>query len=365
MKKGLNYNDIQLSKKILSEIEDISSSLGNVAIMEFCGTHTHSIFRFGIRELLPKNITMLSGPGCPVCVTDNRDIDYFLALAEMPNTIITTFGDMVRVPGSFKSLQDIKAEGKDVRIVYSCMSALDIAVQNPKKNVIFLGVGFETTAPTVAGAIVEAKKRGITNFFVYSMHKLTPPAMKSILELGEVKLNGILGPGHVSTVVGSDVWNFLPRDYKIPIAIAGFDIVDILLGIKALLEMIKENDPKVVNTYLRTVKPSGNKLAQDMIYQVFDIYDSYWRGLGKVPSSGLKIKREYEEFDASIQFPISIKEVSEGNKSCRCGEVIRGVVSPLECPLFGKVCNPSNPIGPCMVSSEGTCSAYYLYGARR
>jgi len=363
--KSLNYNDIQLSKKVLSEIEDISSSLGNVTIMEFCGTHTHSIFRFGIRELLPKNITMLSGPGCPVCVTDNRDIDYFLALAEMPNTIITTFGDMIRVPGSYKSLQDIKAEGKDVRVVYSCMSALDIAVQNPEKNVIFLGVGFETTAPTVAGAIIEAERKGISNFFVYSMHKLTPPAMKSILELGEVKLDGILGPGHVSTVIGSDAWNFLPRDYKIPLAIAGFDIIDILLGIRALLEMIKENEPRVINTYLRTVRPSGNKLAQDVMYKVFEINDSYWRGLGKIPNSGLKIKKEYEEFDASVQFPISIKEIKEENKACRCGEVIRGVVSPLECPLFGEVCNPSNPIGPCMVSSEGTCSAYYLYGVRR
>jgi len=360
----LDYNNTQLARRILSEIEEISSHLRNVTIMEFCGTHTHSIFRFGIRELLPSNVRMLSGPGCPVCVTDNRDIDYSLTLAEMPNTIITTFGDMVRVPGSYKSLQDIKAEGRDVRVVYSCISALEIAEENPDKNVIFLGVGFETTAPTVAGAIIEARKRGIDNFFVYSMHKLTPPAMRSILELGEVKLDGILGPGHVSTVIGSDAWSFLPEEYKIPIAIAGFDIIDILLGIKALLEMIRENRPKVVNTYLRSVKLNGNKLAQDTIYEVFEVIDSYWRGLGKLPNSGLRIRKEYRDFDASVRFPIEVKEIKE-DKLCRCGEVIRGVISPLECPLFDSVCNPGNPVGPCMVSSEGTCSAYYLYGVRR
>lgn len=361
--KNLNYNDTQLSKKILSEIKEISLSLGDTTIMEFCGTHTHSIFKFGIRELLPENITMLSGPGCPVCVTDSRDIDYFLALAEMSNTIIATFGDMIKVPGSSKSLQDIKAEGKDIRIVYSCMSALEIAEQNPKKNVIFLGVGFETTAPTVAGAIIEAKRRGIDNFFVYSMHKLTPPAMKSILELGEVKLNGILGPGHVSTIIGLEAWRFISNEYKIPVAIAGFDIIDILLGIKVLLEMIRDRTPSLVNTYLRAVKPEGNKLAQDMMYEVFEVTDSYWRGLGKLPESGLKIRGKYKYFDASVQFPINIKNVVE-HELCRCGEVIRGVISPLECPLFNEVCNPSNPIGPCMVSSEGTCSAYYLYGVR-
>lgn len=360
----LDYNDTELSKKILSEIKEVSLSLGDITIMEFCGTHTHSIFRFGIRDLLPKNVTMLSGPGCPVCVTDNRDIDYSLALAEIPDTIIATFGDMIKVPGSSKSLQDIKAEGRDVRVVYSCMSALEIAEQNPKKQVIFLGVGFETTAPTVAGAIIEAERRGIDNFLVYSMHKLTPPAMRAILELGEVKLDGILGPGHVSTVIGSEAWRFLPDDYGIPIAIAGFDTIDILLGIKALLEMIRDKKPRVVNTYLRAVKPDGNKLAQDMMYEVFEVADSYWRGLGKLPESGLRIKKRYEDFDASKQFPISISEVEE-HRLCRCGEVIRGVISPLECPLFGDVCTPSNPIGPCMVSSEGTCSAYYLYGVRR
>ncbi|MCX7795695.1 MAG: hydrogenase formation protein HypD [bacterium] len=361
--KILDYNDTQLSKKILSEIEEISLSLGDITIMEFCGTHTHSIFRFGIRELLPENVTMLSGPGCPVCVTDNLDIDYSLALAEIPNTILVTFGDMVKVPGSYKSLQDIKAEGKDIRIVYSCMSALEIAEQNPRKSVIFLGVGFETTAPTVAGAIIEAKRRRIDNFFVYSMHKLTPPAMRSILELGEVKLDGILGPGHVSTVIGSEAWSFIPDNYKMPIAIAGFDTIDILLGIRALLEMIRDKTPRVVNTYLRAVKPKGNKLAQNLMYEVFEVTDSYWRGLGRLPKSGLKIREKYRNFDASIQFPINIENVVR-HKLCKCGEVIRGVTSPLECPLFNKVCNPTNPIGPCMVSSEGTCSAYYLYGAK-
>lgn len=356
-----DYNKVKLAKEILSEIRLLS--LDRVTIMEFCGTHTHSIFRFGIRDILPQNIAMLSGPGCPVCVTDNRDIDYCISLAEFPNTIIATFGDMMRVPGSFKSLQDVRAEGKDVRVVYSSRSALEIAEDNPDKNVVFLGVGFETTAPTIAGSIIEAEKRRVNNFFVYSMHKLTPPAMKAILDLGEVKLDGILGPGHVSTVIGSDAWTFLARDYSIPIVIAGFDIIDILLGIKILIEMIEKREPRVINTYLRAVNPLGNRYALEMMYEVFEVTDSYWRGLGKLPNSGLKIKEKYKRFDANIQFPIEVKDPIE-HRGCRCGEVIRGVISPNECPLFGKVCNPNNPIGPCMVSSEGTCSAYYLYGAK-
>jgi len=357
-----DYNKVQLARSILSEI--VSISRRKITIMEFCGTHTHSIFRSGIRDILPENITMLSGPGCPVCVTDNRDIDYCISLSSMPDTIIATFGDMIRVPGSLKSLQDVRAEGKDIRVVYSSMSALEIAENNQDKNVIFLGVGFETTAPTVAGSIIEAEKRGLDNFFVYSMHKLTPPAMKAILDLGEVKLDGILGPGHVSTVIGSEAWNFLARDYAIPVSIAGFDIIDILLGIKMLVEMIEKGEPKVINTYLRAVKPSGNRYALDIMNEVFDVTDSYWRGLGMLPDSGLKIREKYRRFDASVQFPVEVKECVE-NEICRCGEVIRGVISPVECPLFDKVCNPGNPVGPCMVSSEGTCSAYYLYGARR
>lgn len=357
-----DYNKIQVAKELLSEINHLSKN--KITLMEFCGTHTHSIFRFGIRDVLPENIAMLSGPGCPVCVTDNRDIDYCILLSNIPNTIITTFGDMIRVPGSLKSLQDAKAEGKDIRVVYSSMSALEIAENNRNKNVIFLGVGFETTAPTVAGAIIEAKKRGLNNFFVYSMHKLTPPAMKAILELGEIKLDGILGPGHVSTVIGSEAWEFLVRDYKVPIAISGFDIIDILLGIKMLVEMIEEGEPRVMNTYLRAVKPSGNQHALDIMYEVFEVTDSYWRGLGRLRNSGLKIREKYKEFDASVQFPVEVREIIE-HKGCRCGEVIRGVVTPVECPLFGKVCNPNSPVGPCMVSSEGTCSAYYLYGRSR
>jgi hydrogenase expression/formation protein HypD len=359
--KRLDYNNPEIARKLIDEI--YSSSHRDISIMEFCGTHTHSIFKFGIRELLPKNINMLSGPGCPVCVTDNSDIDYCIALSSIPNVIITTFGDMVRVPGSVKSLQEVKAEGADIRIVYSSMDAINIARENPGKKVVFLGVGFETTAPTVASSIIEADRNNIDNYFVYSMHKLTPPAMEAILNLGEVRLNGILGPGHVSTVIGWKVWEFVPLRYKLPVVVAGFDAVDILLGILNIVKQCNEDKQEVVNTYTRAVKPYGNSYALELIDEVFEKDDTSWRGLGNLPQSGLRIKDKYKRFDAKLQFPIEVP-FKPKPKACRCDEVIRGVVSPLECPLFGTVCNPDHPIGPCMVSSEGTCSAYYLYGGK-
>jgi hydrogenase expression/formation protein HypD len=358
----LDYNSPEISKKILDEIYLYSHK--DMAIMEFCGTHTHSIFKFGIRELLPKNINMISGPGCPVCVTDNNDIDYCIALSHLPDVIITTFGDMVRVPGSYKSLQEVRADGFDVRIVYSSIDALNIAKENPNKKIIFLGVGFETTAPTVASSIIEAEKNGINNYFIYSMHKLTPPAMKAILDLGEVRLNGILGPGHVSTVIGWKSWEFVPLEYKIPVVVAGFEAVDILLGILTLVKHCNDNKPVVSNTYVRAVKPFGNSYALNLIDEVFEKDNALWRGLGELPQSGLKIRDKYKKFDAKVQFPISVSSKPKP-KGCRCDEVIRGVISPPDCPLFGTVCSPNQPVGPCMVSSEGTCSAYYLYGGKR
>ena len=358
----LNYNSPEIAKKILDEIHLYSHK--DTAIMEFCGTHTHSRFKFGIKELLPKNINMISGPGCPVCVTDNKDIDYCIALSSLPDVIIATFGDMVRVPGSYKSLQEAKADGSDIKIVYSSIDALNIAKENPYKKVIFLGVGFETTAPTVASSIIEAEKNGINNYFVYSMHKLTPPAMKAILDLGEVNLNGILGPGHVSTVIGWKSWEFVPLEYKIPVVVAGFDAVDILLGVFILVKMYEDNKLEVANTYIRAVKPFGNSYALNLINEVFEKEDTSWRGLGELPQSGLKIKDKYKRFDAKVRFPLDVPSTPKP-KGCRCDEVIRGVIAPLECPLFKTVCSPAQPIGPCMVSSEGTCSAYYLYGGGR
>ncbi|MGC9063584.1 MAG: hydrogenase formation protein HypD [bacterium] len=359
--KRLDYNNPKIAKSLIDEIYSFSSR--DIIIMEFCGTHTHSIFRFGIRELLPKNISMLSGPGCPVCVTDTRDIDYCIALSSLPDVIITTFGDMIRVPGSSKSLQEVKAEGADVRIVYSSMDAINVARENPKKKVVFLGVGFETTAPTVASSIIEAEKNNIDNYFVYSMHKLTPPAMEAILNLGEIRLNGILGPGHVSTVIGWKAWEFVPLRYRLPVVVAGFDAVDILLGILNIVKLCSGDKLEVVNAYQRAVKPYGNSYALSLMNEVFERDDALWRGLGELPQSGLQIKNKYKRFDARLEFPFDIPSKPKP-KGCRCDEVIRGVISPLECSLFGIACTPSHPVGPCMVSSEGTCSAYYIYGGK-
>lgn len=332
-----------------------------VRLMEFCGGHTHAIFKFGLRQLLPRTVSLLSGPGCPVCVTSSSDLDRAIAMAHLPGVIITTFGDMMRVPGSHGTLQDAKAQGADVRMVYSSLDALAMARANPNRPVIFLAIGFETTAPTVAAAILQAQAEGLDNFFILSLHKLTPPATKAILDAGEVKLSGIIGPGHVTTVIGSDSWNFLPRDYGIPCAIAGFEPLDILWAIYALVDMCEANAPAVSNRYARSVRPEGNRIAQELMNRVFQVGAAEWRGLGTLPASGLLLRDEYCSFDAILRFPV---QVSPGHEppGCRCGEVLRGVTEPSQCPLFARVCTPEHPIGPCMVSSEGACAAYMQYG---
>ena len=330
-------------------------------IMEFCGTHTHTVCRFGIRELLPSTIEMFSGPGCPVCVTDQTDMDYAIALAAIPHAIVTTFGDLLKVPGSHGSLQTARAEGASVEIVYSALDALTFARRNPDRPVIFLGIGFETTAPTIAATILEAEKRGLENFYVYSMHKLTPPAMRAILEAKEVGLDAILCPGHVSTVIGSKAWSFLSEEYAIPGAVAGFEPVDVLWAIAELVEQHEGGRPTVANTYSRSVSEKGNLAAQRVMEQVLEMAPARWRGLDKIPASGLEIRPEYARFDAKKAFDVDPGEtiVPEG---CHCGEVVRGVLRPDACPLFREVCNPMHPVGPCMVSTEGTCAAYYQYG---
>jgi hydrogenase expression/formation protein HypD len=269
---------------------------------------------------------------------------------------------MIRVPGSHGSLSVSKAQGADVRIVYSTLDALRIARENPERPVIFLGVGFETTAPTVAASLLKAEGEGTANFHVLSLHKLTPPATRAILDGGRAELSGIIGPGHVTTVIGSEAWSFLPRDYHIPCAVAGFEPLDILRSVAALVKMIEEGRPAVVNAYRRSVRPAGNASALEAMHRVFSVGPAEWRGLGVVPASGLHIRDEFAHRDAGQVFPVEVGAVTEP-RGCRCGDVLRGVLSPRDCPLFGRRCTPGNPVGPCMVSAEGACAAYYRYGA--
>jgi hydrogenase expression/formation protein HypD len=356
------YRDPELGKKLLERIH--RNSHQHIRLMEFCGGHTVAIFKHGLRQLLPSNIEMLSGPGCPVCVTASADLDRAIALGKLPNVIITSFGDMVRVPGSQSSLQKAKAEGADVRIVYSAQDALNIAKDNPGKSIIFIGIGFETTAPTIAASILQAEQEKIKHYYVLSLHKVCPPIMKAILDLGEVKLNGIICPGHVSAIIGARPYQFLADDYKIACAVSGFEPVDILLAVDSLVEQIESGQPRVDITYRRGVKPEGNQPALRLMEKVFEIGDADWRGIGNVPQSGLKIRQEYEKYDAAKNFDIKTAPAREP-KGCICGAVLRGVSTPLECKLFRVTCTPERPIGPCMVSSEGSCATYYQYEGKR
>jgi hydrogenase expression/formation protein HypD len=347
-------------------VRDLTRRIGKIStkplkIMEFCGTHSHAIYRYGIRQLLPKTIQMFSGPGCPVCVTDSADIDYALGLARLPGVIVATFGDLIRVPGSCGSLLTARAEGARVEIVYSPLDALSLAANNPGERVVFLGIGFETTAPTVAASILQAQETGLKNYSVFSVHKITPPAMKAILEAHEIALDGILCPGHVSVVTGWEAWRFLPDDYRLPAAVAGFEPVDILVAIEEIVRQHESGVPEVKNVYPRGVTAKGNLVAKSIMEKVFAITSARWRGLGTIPGSGLALREEYGAFDALRVFDVGPMESAEP-AGCHCGEVIRGVMAPSDCPLFRDVCTPANPVGPCMVSSEGSCAACYLYG---
>ncbi len=359
MKYVNEYRDPALGKKLLERIR--RNSHKPIKLMEFCGGHTVAIFKHGLRQLLPSNIEMLSGPGCPVCVTASADLDKAIGLGHLPDVIITSFGDMVRVPGSRSSLQKAKAEGADVRVVYSAQDALNIAKENPEKSVVFIGIGFETTAPTIAASILQAEQERIKNYYVLSLHKVCPPIMKAILDLGEVKLDGIICPGHVSAVIGSRPYQFLADDYHIACAVSGFEPVDILMAVDSLVEQIESGQPKVDITYRRGVKAEGNPAALNLMEKVFEIGDGDWRGIGKVPKSGLKINKQYERYDAAKRFDIKTSPAKEP-KGCICGAVLRGVSTPLECQLFRRTCTPESPVGPCMVSSEGSCATYYQYG---
>jgi len=349
----------ELAKGLVSQIHRKSRT--PVRFMEFCGGHTVTIFRYGIRQILPKTIEMVSGPGCPVCVTANADLDKAIALSQLPEVIIATFGDMIKVPGSRSSLQKEKANGAEIRIVYSTMDALQIAEDNPDKSMIFLGIGFETTAPTIAASILQAEERGIKNYYVLSMHKLCPPAIQALLDSGEVKLHGLICPGHVSTIIGSYPWEFIARDYGIPCVVSGFEPLDILQCVDMLVAQVEKGESKVEIAYRRGVRPEGNQQALKVMEQVFEPCPAQWRGIGEVPDSGLKLRKEYQHFDAELVFALDPGPTYEPI-GCICGDILRGVKTPADCKLFGKACTPEYPVGPCMVSSEGSCSGYYLYG---
>ncbi|MHB8105291.1 MAG: hydrogenase formation protein HypD [Dehalococcoidales bacterium] len=359
MKYVEEYRDPELGKKLLERIH--RQSRKHIKLMEFCGGHTVAIFKHGLRQLLPSNIEMLSGPGCPVCVTAGADLDKAIALGKIPGVIITSFGDMVRVPGSFSSLQQAKAEGADVRVVYSTQDALAIARDNPAKAVVFIGVGFETTAPTVAASILQAEQENLKNYYVLSLHKICPPIMKTILDLGEVKINGIICPGHVSAIIGSRPYQFIADDYHIACAVAGFEPVDILLAVDRLVEQIESDKPTVEIAYRRGVKEEGNLAALRLMDSVFEVGEANWRGIGMVPGSGLNIREKYVRFDAEKKFTIKVSQSREP-KGCICGAVLRGIRTPNDCKLFRVTCTPEHPVGPCMVSSEGSCATYYQYG---
>ncbi|MFH0790667.1 MAG: hydrogenase formation protein HypD [Candidatus Omnitrophota bacterium] len=353
------FRDRKLAGKILAEINKLN--LKRLNLMEVCGTHTMAIFRNGLKQLLPENINLISGPGCPVCVTSQIDIDKMIALARQSNIIITTFGDMLRVPGSKSSLEKERANGAEIRIVYSPLDALEIARQNKNKTVIFLGVGFETTSPAVASAVDDAKNNKIKNFFLYSNHKLIPPAMQALLKNKQIRLDGFICPGHVSTIIGSKAYEFIARDYHIPCVISGFEPVDILESILLLCRQVSRKTCLVEIQYKRAVHTKGNLLAQRLLKKVFQITDAQWRGLGTIKDSGYKLNKTYKRFDAQERFILKINK-SEEKPGCLCGKVLCGLSNPNECGLFAKGCTPENPYGPCMVSSEGTCAAWYKYG---
>jgi hydrogenase expression/formation protein HypD len=352
------YRDPKISKHLIEKIK--TASKRSIRLMEVCGTHTVSIFRSGMRSLLPSTISLLSGPGCPVCVTDQREIDAFIEVARLDDVIVTTFGDLMRVPGSNSSLQKESAEGHDIRMVYSTFDALKIAQKNPDKKVVFLGVGFETTAPTIAAAIRQADQMKIKNFSVISAHKLVPPALETLMSLEDVQLDGFILPGHVSVIIGLNAYRPFFERHAVPCVVAGFEPADILQAVGMLVEMIESGKPGLDNAYPRAVTEQGNTKAQKILQDIFEPADVRWRGIGMIPQSGLKIRAEYAVHDAEKQFELQVPE-PKIPPGCACGEILTGKKIPPDCKLYRKVCTPTDPVGPCMVSTEGTCAAYYRY----
>ncbi|MCB9106175.1 MAG: hydrogenase formation protein HypD [Anaerolineales bacterium] len=353
------FRDPELAEKLLDDIHRLTK--GQWAIMEVCGGQTHSIIRNGIDQLIPSNIELIHGPGCPVCVTPLAMIDRALAVAARPNVIFCSFGDMLRVPGSDKDLFRIKSEGGDVRIVYSPLDAIKIARENPDREVVFFGIGFETTAPANAMAVFQAKQQGLTNFSMLVSHVLVPPAISAILESPVSRVQGFLAAGHVCSVMGFWQYGPLVEKYHVPIVITGFEPLDVLEGIRMTVKQLEEGRAEVENAYARSVNYEGNQPAQKMLADVFEVTDRSWRGIGEIPGSGWKLSEKYRDFDAELKYAVTDIKTHE-SPLCRSGEVLQGLIKPNQCEAFGKECTPRKPLGATMVSSEGACAAYFQYG---
>jgi hydrogenase expression/formation protein HypD len=351
------FRNKEIAEGLIKKIRQTSTH--PIQLMEVCGTHTVSIFRYGIRGILPERIRLISGPGCPVCVTPNEDIDLAIALSRQKDVIITTFGDMMRVPGSTSSLQKEKAEGRDIRIIYSSLEVLKIAKEHPENRVVFLAIGFETTSPTIAVAILRAKEEKLYNLFFLNSQKRVPPALLALLQSNQVKIDGFILPGHVTTIIGTNPYQFIAKEFSRPAVVIGFEPLDILLGIWMLAKQIEENRAAVEIQYRRVVHEEGNPIALRKIEEVFEKDESRWRGLGLIPDTGYRFKEPFKEMDVK-NFNVEV-EPSKEHPECLCGEVLQGIKSPWECHLFKKVCHPENPVGPCMVSIEGTCHTYFKY----
>jgi len=357
-----DYKNPGLARQLLDKI---NSYTGSASIMEVCGTHTVALFKSGIRDGLNARINLVSGPGCPVCVTGADAVEKAIGLACRKNTVLFCFGDMVKVPGARVSLDSVKAErDANVKIMYSPLEALEYAKNNPLKDIVLFGVGFETTVGLFASTLIRAKNDGVKNLHLLCAFKLVPPALRALLSSADVKVDGLLLPGHVSAILGAEAYRFMADEYHVPGVIAGFEPVDMLEGILMLTRMIGNKQARIVNEYSRIVTREGNLKAKEAIASVFTECDARWRGLGEIPGSGLKLNRAFSAFDAEkfVDFPVPHVEEPRG---CKCPEVIKGKAQPTQCPLFRRVCTPSDPVGPCMVSSEGTCAAYYKYGGKK
>ena len=358
MKYLSEYRDPELAKKYLEEIKNTVSRPWS--IMEVCGGQTHSLVKNGIIEMLPKEVTMIHGPGCPVCVTPLNLIDKAVHLALEKGVILCSFGDMLRVPGSEKSLLEAKAEGADIRILYSPLEAVKIAEDHPEKEVVFFAVGFETTAPANALSVIHAHRKGLKNYSILASHVLVPPAIKAVIDDEESRIDGFLAAGHVCTIMGNSEYHPLSTKYKVPIVVTGFEPLDVLQGILMVIRQLEQSHSEVENQYARIVREEGNVEAQKVIHEVFAIQNQMWRGIGEIPMSGYGVKPKYADFDATKKYEVSIEEAPE-NPECISGQIMKGIKKPFECALFGKKCKPSNPLGAPMVSSEGACAAYYHF----
>jgi len=358
-------NSVNINKTVKS-INDLNRKLvlkgkyKTLKIMEVCGTHTMAIARYGIEQLLPENISLISGPGCPVCVTPIKEIDIIIEMIRKHEITVFTFGDLMRVPGTYSSLYTERSRGKKIKICYSPSDALDYAESNPAIKVVFIAIGFETTAPLTAILVKRTHNKGIKNFFIFSVHKTVPNSLEALLSDKQINIGGFLLPGHVSAIIGSKPYSIIPKKYKLPCVIGGFEPLQILLSIYNILNQIKNGVPSVEIQYRSVVKPEGNPVAVKNIYDVFEPVDSGWRGLGTIPSSGLSLKGPYKKFDAKMKFPVG-KIISREPPGCICGDVLKGIKKPVECKNFAKTCNPSSPLGACMVSSEGACAAFFKY----